>query len=194
MTDLDLIQKIKENSDSESFIQLAKRVEKLFFNVCHKYSMPLRNHGIDINDILEAKDQIIYFCVQNFDPTRKSKFSTYVGNYARFLCLNSINARKFLSPSTDWEIFKKIEQSQEDTSNIPNQESLSHLSVLVNQFSDSRISEIFKHRYLGENKMIWKDVANKVGLSSQTVINLNKKGLSILRGKIKSKNLLEFSE
>ncbi len=196
-TENDLIALVKDNSDSKAYLELSSRVEKLYFNVCHKYSKPLIDHGIDFKDILEQKDAIIYFCVNNFDVKRKSKFSTYVGNYARFLCLNSINARKLIMPSSDDEIAAHIENTQichNYNQKEVAQEEYNAIYNLIDQFQDKRISEIFRHRYLGDKKMVWAEVAKKVGLSSQTCIALGSRGLKILKYKIKSKNILENFE
>ncbi len=190
-SDLQLIRQVRNKNSSEAFLELCKRVEKLFYNVCHKYSTPLRSHGIDPNDIMAEKDAIIYFCVQNFDHKKGSKFSTYVGNYARFLCLNSINARKFILPSSDDEMAKVIEESQVKDNyfhNSPVQEDYNHLNNLINEFQDKRIAEIFKYRYFGDKKMIWAEVAEKMKMSAQSVMNLNSRGLTLLKNRLKSRS------
>jgi len=49
-------------------------------------------------------------------------------------------------------------------------------------------------RYFSKDgkKKTWKEIAKKLGVSSQTVINIHNKAKRILRNKFKSKNNFDF--
>ena len=59
---------------------------------------------------------------------------------------------------------------------------------ILNGSSDNRISKVFELRYFEkDNKNLpWRNLGKKMNLSSQTVINLHRKGLSLIKRKINS--------
>ena len=187
--DLQLVKEIRKG-DSEAFEEVCRRYEKVFYDICQKYVPALANSGVNPNDIFEEKNCLIYHCVGNFDPSKKTKLSTHIGNYARYLCLNSINQRRFIMPTTDGEIQKIIEDGQAKTTFLQNnshsKETYNYILNLIAQLKDPRIEEIFKYRYLVQKRLIWTEISKRMGISTQTAINLHNKGLNLLRRKMKS--------
>src|SRR4051812_24058827 len=110
-TDKELIRLIK-NGDSDAFEEVCRKYENIFYKVCQKYVGALSNCGVNIQDIFDEKNYIIFHCVKTFKPSKKAKLSTWIGNYARYLCLNSIASRKFILPTTDDDVTKHIEEMQ----------------------------------------------------------------------------------
>ena len=192
-TDEELISSIKEQGDSDSFNEVCRRYENIFYKICQKYSPVLSMSGVNPQDIFDEKNYIIYHCVSTFKSNKKAKLSTWIGNYARYLCLNSINSRKFLIPSSDEDIKKFLEDKQckEYYSSHSNclHEDCDYVSNLLSQLKDQRVIDIFKLRYGEEKKMIWAKIAKKMNLSPQTVINLHNKGLKLIKRKFKSDNI-----
>ena len=109
-SDLELVKEVK-GGDSEAFKEICRRYENIFYKICQKYITILANSGVNPQDIFDEKNYIIYHCVSTFKPSKKTKLSTWIGNYARYLCLNSINARRFILPSNDEDIKKYIEET-----------------------------------------------------------------------------------
>lgn len=192
-SDLELVDLVKADADNHAFIEVCRRYENIFYKVCQKYANHLSKSGVSPQDIFEEKDYIIFHCISTFQSDRKTKLGTWIGNYARYLCLNSINARRFLLPSTDEDIKKHIEESQITHDYFENsgssKEDFKYVLNILDQVKDPRIIEIFKLRYLSQKRMIWADIAVKVGVSTQTVINLHNRGLILLKKKLKSKNI-----
>ena len=63
----------------------------------------------------------------------------------------------------------------------------SYVFEVLDRIKDKRISKIFRMRYFsGDPKMTWKKIGEKIGVSTQTVINLHEKGKKMV--KIKAKN------
>lgn len=192
-TDLDLVRSVKKVGDNESFNEICRRYENVFYKICQKYVNALQASGVNPQDIFDEKNIIIFHCVSTFKANKNTKLSTWIGNYARYLCLNSINARRFIHPSSDDDIQKRIEESQVThdyfiNSNNP-QEDFKYILNILGQLSDSRINEIFKLRYFSGKKMIWARIARKMGISTQTAINLHAKGIELLKRKLSSKNI-----
>lgn len=192
-TDLELVRKIKNDADDDAFKEVCRRYENIFYKICQKYINALSMSGVNPQDIFDEKNYIIFHCVSTFKPNKKTKLSTWIGNYARYLCLNSINSRRFILPSTDEELNRHLENSQSRENYLSTlnstQDNYDYILNILKQLKDERIIEIFRLRYCSPKKMIWSSIAKKMNLSTQTAINLHNKGLELVRNKIKSKNI-----
>lgn len=197
-SDLKLIRMVKLNGDNDAFLEICRRTEKLFFGVCHKYSSALASKGVFLQDIFNEKNYIILSCIKSFNPKRGTKLSSHIGNYARFLCLNSMNARRFIIPQYgDDNIQKKIEDQQvyqNYSHQMPHlEESRDYIFSLLNKADDKRIRDVFKYRYSGQKKMIWNKIAKKMKTSPQTIMNLHSRGLALIKEKLsKEEDLLHY--
>jgi len=195
-SDTELIRLVKNDADNEAILEVCRRYENIFYKICQRYSSSLTKVGIDVNDIFDEKYYIIFYCICSFKPSKKTKLSTWIGNYARYLCLNAINSKKFILPSSDEEIKQKIEETQCKNVFLKNEDKQGEYSFILNilsQLKDPRIYNVFNLRYSHlPNKMIWSRIASSLGLSTQTAINLHNKGLRILKTKIKSKDFCDF--
>ena len=192
-TDLELISLVKDGNNY-AFKEICERYENIFYKICQRYSTPLSLSGVNVNDIFEDKNYIIYYCALHFSPSKKTKLSTMIGNYARYLCLNSINERKHLLKLDDDDVKARIENNQITNDFLlkhDDDEDFKYILNILSQLKDNRVNEIFKYRYFTDKKMIWLKIAKKMGLSTQTAINLHNKGMDIIKKKIKSK---EFSD
>lgn len=186
-----LIRRVKNDGDNDSFIELCNRYENAFFKICHKFAPALVKAGVSPQDIFNEKNIIIFNCIKTYDPKKGSKLCTWICNYARYLCLNSINSRKFLIAVDSEDLrklidesgsagdFRKIEQKKEDHDFLKN---------IISQIKDERISKIIEMRHLQVKKNEWKEIAKKMNISSQTVINLHERGIKLLRKKFLSRD------
>jgi len=194
--DKDLVAMVKNTAHNEAFLEICRRYENIFYKVCQKYAGYLSGVGVNPQDIFDEKNYIIFHCISTFQSKKKTKLGTWIGNYARYLCLNSINSRKFILPATDDDLKKHIEEAQITSDylhNGPNpQEEMNYILNLLRQLKDQRIYQIFRLRYLSPRRLIWATIASKVGVSTQTVINLHNKGLAMLKRKLKSVNISDI--
>ena len=179
-----LAREVKEKDCQNSLVELIGRHSNLCYNICQKYMPVMHASGIFVDDVLNDKDYIIYQSAKSFDPTRKTKFSTWLGNQVRYYCLNKINKNKKYVTTEDQELsfLMEREEGPED-----NKELRDYMLDLLSQIKDKRIKRIFELRYFSEEKsrMTWTDISRKVKVSSQTAINLHNKGLDSLKKKIK---------
>ena len=189
-SDIELIRAVKKEASSEAFEEICRRTDQLFYKICHKYSSALASCGISFQDILNERDAVILQCIRSFKPSKKTKLSSHIGNYTRYLCLNSMNAKRIITVSPDEEVTKNIENQQichdyfQNYSS--NEENKNQIFNLVNKISDPRIKKIFKYRYSKRKKMIWSDIAKRMHTSPQTVMSWHRKGLSLLKEQVNS--------
>jgi len=178
-----LANEVKEKDCENSLVELIGRHSNLCYNICQKYMPVMHASGIFVDDVLGDKDYIIYHSAKTFDPTRKTKFSTWLGNQVRYHCLNKINKNKKYVTTEDQELSFLIDKDGEieDTAELRD-----YISDLLSKIKDKRIKQIFEFRYFSnEEKMTWTAVAKKINVSSQTAINLHNRGLSILKKRMK---------
>ena len=188
-TDIQLTKKLKEEGCNESFIELSQRYENVFYKICQKYKNALQNVGIQPEDVYEEKNVVLLKCALSFDPDRKTKFSTWLGNYAKFTCLNYINSKRYIFNSETDELHRYVEENQQaPTVEVFTEESNIIFSCL-GRLRDKRIKKIFKMRYfyVSKKERTWKCISDEIGVSIQTAINLHKKGLTLIKNQVGKK-------
>ena len=184
-TDLFLIRKIKKSNCENSLKELIYRHSRLCFDIYHKYLPAIRASGMFPEDAICEKDYIIYKSAISYNPEKKTKFSTWLGNQVRYNCLNKINKSKPHMLLEDEESDFLIEKNEEpDFLEIKE-----YVLNILSQLKDERIKKIFEIRYFsGTRKCVtWEKIGKNMKVSSQTAINLHNKGKKILVRKIKSK-------
>ena len=141
-------------------------------------------------DVYAEKDLIVLKCALSFDPSRKTKFSTWLGNYAKFTCLNYVNSKKYIFNADTEQLHEFIEESQfaPDHTDTLSEEFKILLSTM-DGLKDCRIKKIFQMRYFYDKKKegTWKNISENLNMSIQTAINLHKKGLGLLKNRLKGK-------
>ncbi len=149
LSDINLIEKVKGDSCSDSFIELSKRHSDLFYKICHNYLLTLNSFGVATTDIFEEKDFVFLNAIKKFDPNKKVLFSTWLGNYTRYFCLNRINKAKKMPELGDEEeiesVFNQTSISQFETPK--NSLNSDIVYSLLNGCDDVRVKNIFKLRY-----------------------------------------------
>ena len=191
--DLILVKKIKLNNCNDSFMKLSSNYENFYFSIAKKYYTPLVKMGMTKEDINAEKDFILYKAIQSFDAKQKTKFSTWFCNCTRYHFLNFINSNKKYVVSEDKTIdFFNVQNSL--IAIDKSSETLDYLNSLISSMKDKRIKEIFKLRYFSGNEKLttWNKIARKIGISTQTAINLHEKARVFLKNKIESKNSFDL--
>lgn len=172
MDDSSLIEKVKDHGDSSCFQEIVNRHSGIYLQMVHSYAP--RSISIDnINDLLDSKESHIYDAVQNFDENRNIKFSTYLGNHTRWLCLNAANKRRHQQLEDGFDcIFESSETIEKCENDI-----LNKIFKFIEQSDDQRVVKIFKMRYtsvVGRKKLTpWRKIAKELNLSIQGCINIH---------------------
>ena len=68
------------------------------------------------------------------------------------------------------------------------------VAFLLEGLKDKRAKDIYMLRYFSSSgeKMTWKKIAKRMGISSQTAINIHNRAKKILKNKIKSNKSFDF--
>ena len=82
----------------------------------------------------------------------------------------------------------ELKQKKDLTTNSLIKENSDLILSLIQKLKDKRINTIYKMRYFSDKKKSWNDIAKKLNLSTQTVINLHNKTIKILKNKLTSIN------
>ena len=187
--DQGLIKRVKMDACNESLKELIRRHSGLCYKVISQYLPTVQSKGKNYQDLAANKDYFLYKAALSFNLNKKVKFSTWLGNYVRYKCLDFLNESNFSSIAKPQEalnqINKKAAANFEDEFNLRRKKEC--VFDILFDLKDQRISKIYKLRYFTTHpKMTWKKIGEKIGVSTQTVINLHEKGKKMV--KIKAKN------
>jgi RNA polymerase sigma factor (sigma-70 family) len=184
-----LIKRIKTDACNDSLNELIRRHSGLCYKVISKYFAPVQSKGKNYQDLVANKDYFVYKAALSYNLERKTKFSTWLGNYVRYKCLDFLNESNFFSIAQPQEalnqINKKTAASFEDEFSLRRKKECVFDALL--ELKDQRIPKIYSLRYFTTHpKMTWKKIGEKIGVSTQTVINLHEKGKKMVKIKVKN--------
>lgn len=185
--DVQLINNVKKFQDGNSLNELIERHSGIYVDMVNKY-IPNSIEGVDKEDILDEKDFCIYDAAIKFDESKNTKFSTYVGNLARWKCLNIYN-KKIKFPQTNIDDVSLIKDhtsfnlsKNPELSLVEEEENLNRIYRIIENAKDPRVKTIFKMRYSGDDKLTpWKKIAKKLDISIQGCINIHNKHLTEIK-------------
>tara|TARA_R100000008_G_C3580177_1_gene167958 strand:- start:918 stop:1514 length:597 start_codon:yes stop_codon:yes gene_type:complete len=185
--DKSLAQDVKDKDCEEALIELINRHTPLCYNIYKKYQPAITASGHCITEISKEKDYWVYKAAKSYDPTRKVKFSTWLGNQIKYHCLNVINDNRYIAVEDKDLDFLINKSPSEETSDF--QAEIDFVFNILDQLRDKRIKKVFEERYFSKTvkKKPWSKIAKIVGVSTQTAINLHERGISILKRKMLSK-------
>jgi len=185
LSDSELVKRVKNGSEPDASLkELVSRHSGIYISMVNNYSPPPESPLISCrNDLLCDKDYYIYQAALKYDDSKKTKFSTYLGNETRWMCLNIYNRNK-----NSKEIHIESYAMKPITPFAPepelDEEVLSKIIKLVERDPDSRVSKIFKLRYIEgvKNKVMpWNQVCKSVDLSIQGCINVHNKAITTIK-------------
>lgn len=194
MSDEDLINQVKdEESCSQALRQIIERHSGIYLSMVHQY-MAQDSFSSIKNDVLNDKDFFIYQTILKYNPSRNTKFSTFLGNETKWMCLNTnnkkrnknllyledekldfINANCEINESIDRDIFNKVIDF-----------SKSH--------PDKRVGKIFNMRYVegkDNNVMPWRMISNELSMSIQGVINIHNSAIENFKHKLEREEVVK---
>jgi RNA polymerase sigma factor (sigma-70 family) len=186
-SDLNLIEKVKKENDTNSLNLLIERHSGIYLEMVNSV-IPNNCTFLDKNDLIEDKFISIYKAILNFDPNKKAKFSTYLGNETRWKCLNLFN-RGIKYQYNDIEEYKEDSRFTETDKieDISSKEILNKIFEIAKNNSDKRIYKILSLRYKignGNKTMSWKKIAKEIDISIQGCINIHNKFLEEVKKEI----------
>lgn len=166
LTDILLIKKIKQEDDQKSFIELVNRHTGIYNTIAYSYT---RTGDKSLyHDIIDDREYNFYSFVKDFDENKKMKFSTYVGERTKFLCLDKNRTHKRYSFE---EINDNLEyQGQSIDIEIYGENMVKKLKDAVSKIENSRFKKIMEMRFFSSlNLMKFSDIAKNIGVTIQYV-------------------------
>jgi len=185
MSDLELIDSLRQEKQSgECLIELVSRHSGIYMTMVHNYTQESAPPPLNYkNDLIEDKNYYIYQAALRYDESKNTKFSTYLGNETRWMCLNLYNKNKnhcHKEMELDQPKMREIPEDENRNEKSASQEFLNKVLGLAKEDPDTRISKIFKMRYIDPetNKVTpWKTIGEKLNLSIQGCINIHNKAI-----------------
>lgn len=185
--DLSLIEKIKTNNNENCLKELIAKHSGIYLQIVNQTISDKSN--INKYDIMDEKDLFIYQKALNFDPNRKMKFSTYLGNEIRWKCLNIHNkAKKYeycdINDQSEYLFDKDYIKEYVD------HESISLIYEIAEKNIDQRVRKIIQMRYRDckKNKLTpWKEIAKNLNLSIQGCINIHNRFIKEIKNELNTK-------
>ena len=187
MNDLILVKNIQEGVKVEfSLDKLNDLHSKIFYKMINSY---ISDSNISLKEELfkECKYHM-FFAAKEYNFTKKAKFSTYLANKTKWMCLNiNTKNKRVLS---NLELISQMRSSHTEESStleikkMINNEVLNKVFSIANNHSDSRVVKIFDLRYVQGEKnkvMPWKNVCKHIGLSIQGCINIHNNFLNTIK-------------
>ena len=189
LSDLDLINNIKKKKKvDESLQQLIDRHSGIYLDIVNSFMKSCNNDSLK-DEIMSDKEYAIYNSALKYDDQRGTKFSTFLGNEAKWICLNASNKnKKYLELNDNTYNFEEIK----DTCNKPvvdfQEQILKEFNDQVKNHPDKRIQKIFSMRYSGNKKLVpWRKISKTMNLSIQGCINIHNAALKSISKTIRSK-------
>ena len=192
LEDLELVENIQNNHQVEdSLNELVARHSGIYLDMVNSYASP-NNPFIDYNDLVQDKSYKIYDAAKKFNKEKGAKFSTYLGNETKWMCLNLYNRNK-KRPSFHAEFIENLpdeETSEIDTiSQSIKEDLLNKVLSIIKKHPDKRVEKIFKMRYIigTKNKVMpWKEIGDEMNLSIQGCINIHNSAVEELKLEFKN--------
>jgi hypothetical protein len=104
-SDVKLTENLKNNVEPEASLrELVDRHSGIFLDIINNY-VPNNSPTCHKQDIIDELEYYVYNAGLKYDQTRGAKFSTFLGNEAKWLCLNQHHKNKkyLLASSTESE-------------------------------------------------------------------------------------------
>ena len=176
LPDSELTSMIKNQDDNQALNILIDRHSGIYVDMIGRYGSKSLSQN-EIADLINEKDLVIYKAALEYDESR-AKFSTHVGNKAKYLCLSKKTESK---KNNNTVSFDSIDYSEESSEMRPNErceinENFSRIIEMINDHVDERVKIIFKERYFGgegSKLKTWKKISEKIGISAQGCINIH---------------------
>jgi len=155
--------------------------------VNHFMSHP--QNALDKDQMVNEKDATIYSAAMNYDPNRKTKFSTHLANQTKWKCLNLLNKNKRMKQFFIDEDDNYFEPSCESfIADLTRAEVLSVFETCLKKEKDERVKKIVDVRYgRADNKLTpWRVISEELKMSIQGCINIHNRFIEKVKRHIKN--------
>jgi len=187
-SDLTLIEKLQERKDEDSLLELIERHSGIYHSMVNHFMSHPQN-ALDKDQMVNEKDATIYSAAMNYDPNRKTKFSTHLANQTKWKCLNLLNKNKRMKQFFIDEDENHFEPSCESfIADLTRGEVLSVFETCLKKEKDERVKKIVDVRYgRTDNKLTpWRVISEELKMSIQGCINIHNRFIEKVKRHIKN--------
>ena len=185
--DVELIRNIKNDVKADlNLRELVSRHSGIFLSMVHNY-IPNSSSVINKSDLIQDKDYYIYKAALKFDEARLAKFSTFLGNETKWMCLNLYNKNKNKISVEYDESFAPYPSESLELEGSINRDIFDNIITFAKSHPDKRVETIFNMRYIEGHKnsvMPWRTISEELNMSIQGCINIHNAALKIFKNKI----------
>jgi len=174
-SDYTLISNIQEENDENSLLEIIDRHSGIFHTMVNQF-MSHPHCSLDKSLLVGEKDSTIYSAALNYDPTRKTKFSTHLANQTKWKCLNVLNKKK---KNKEFQLDDNINYDEPFSDGflreIDKGEAFSLFNKCLKKEKDERVKKIIDLRYGVDNNKLtpWRKIAEELDMSIQGCINIH---------------------
>ena len=195
-SDKELTDNLKLDVDIEASLQeLINRHSGIFLDIVTSY-VPKNSTTGCRQDLINDLEYYIYNAGLKYDHTKNTKFSTFLGNEAKWACLNQYNKnKKYLITDTDEGRFlyeNKLSATEEP---FVDEKILLKIFNIIDHHPDKRVQQIFQLRYIEPqyNKLTpWTTVSSELNMSIQGCINIHNSAIKVIRKELKNTHELDI--
>ena len=181
------IKKVQDKECEISLSSLINRYTPVFLSMYSKFTSSIKQAGADPSDILNDKDMIIYESIKSFNKEKKVSFCTWLSNITKYKCLHLMNnSRKTCALKERYKNRFLSDENKIATNPLDGRILRQELNRALKSIKDKRVAQVYCLRYFSGKKMTWSEIGKKMGFSSQTAINLHRRGADLLKVKIKA--------
>lgn len=186
LNDEDLINCIKNDQDVNACLQeLINRHSGIFYDMVNRF-VPANSPVCNRQDLFNERDLHIYTSALKFDSEKGAKFSTFLGDQTKWLCLNTFNKEK--KRNIDYKTVEEINKVNDlSGANEIDMHLLNEIFFIIDRHPDPRVSTVFKMRYKDGNNhklLPWRLIAPHVSMSIQGCINLHESVILDIKKKL----------
>jgi len=180
------IEQIKNDKNVDECVSvLYKRYANVYYKIIHNFFQK-QNSDKKLEFIQECYYHI-FFAAKEYNYEKKTKFSSYLGNKARWLCLNYFNRKsKHLSLIANHSTEDDSISENKIIEDLCKQENFKNIKNAIKSDPDHRIEKIFNLRYFEGKKnklMPWKNISSHLNMSVQGCINLHNNFIQKIKNK-----------
>jgi DNA-directed RNA polymerase sigma subunit (sigma70/sigma32) len=186
-SDICLIEKIKQENDNQSLQVLIDKHSGIYIDTVNKIISNSCTF-VDKGEIMQDKDYSIYSAALKYEPSKNTKFSTYLANETRWKCLNIYNKNKKFQKEPLNENLKEVSDPSFFLDQIQHRETINKVLALTEEYKDPRIKKIIDMRYgFNYNKPhSWREISDHLNMSIQGCIDIHNKFLSKIKKEIQN--------
>lgn len=178
------IDRVKNEGCSDSFLALKAQYGSVINGVAGRYTGMARSAESGAACFRDSHVEILESAISSFNPSKNTKFSSWLYSQARYFFLGKLNKDKRIS-FVPTESLIEISDNQTYHLDSPKQPLTEYVFDLASQSRDTRVLKILKMRY-SSPKSTYEEIGNKMDISTQQAKNIHDGFIDFCKKKLAS--------